>query len=72
MYYAILGGAYEFPSYTVENIPVYDSATGKKSRETAATFTDGTTITVDGQTITDGGISLRIVCLLYTSDAADE
>ena len=61
MYYAILGGAYEFPSYTVENIPVYDSATGKKSRETAATFTDGTTITVDGQTITDGGISLRIV-----------
>lgn len=61
MYYAILGGAYEFPSYTVENIPVYDSATGKKSRETDATFTDGTTITVDGQTITDGGISLRIV-----------
>ena len=61
LYYAILGGAYEFPSYTVENIPVYDSATGKKSRETAATFTDGTTITVDGQTITDGGISLRIV-----------
>lgn len=58
LYYAILGGANEFLSYTVKNIPVYNSATGKKSRETAATF-NGTTITVDGQT--DGGISLRIV-----------
>lgn len=58
LYYAILGGANEFLYYTVKNIPVYNSATGKKSRETAATF-NGTTITVDGQT--DGGISLRIV-----------
>ena len=60
MYYAILGGAYEFLSYTVENIPVYNSATGQESRKATAVF-NGSQITVDGQTITDGGISLRIV-----------
>lgn len=60
LYYAILGGANEFLSYTVENIPVYDSATGQESRKATAVF-NGSQITVDGQTITDGGISLRIV-----------
>lgn len=60
MYYAILGGANEFLSYTVKNIPVYNSATGQESRKATAVF-NGSQITVDGQTITDGGISLRIV-----------
>lgn len=60
LYYAILGGAYDIPSYTVENIPVYNSATGQESRKATAVF-NGSQITVDGQTIIDGGISLRIV-----------
>lgn len=60
LYYAILGGANEFLSYTVKNIPVYNSATGQESRKATAVF-NGSQITVDGQTITDGGISLRIV-----------
>lgn len=63
LYYAILGGAYDFPSYTVKNIPVYNSATGQESRKATAVF-NGSQITLDGQTITDGtdgGISLRIV-----------
>lgn len=57
LYYAILAGAAEFQSYTVENIPVYNSATGQESRKATAVF-NGSQITVDGQTIT---ISLRIV-----------
>lgn len=60
LYYAILGGANEFLSYTVKNIPVYNSATGQESRKATAVF-NGSQITLDGQTITDGGISLRIV-----------
>lgn len=60
LYYAILGGAYDFPSYTVENIPVYNSATGQESRKATAVF-NGSQITLDGQTISSTDIALRIV-----------
>lgn len=66
--YALLGGAWDFQSYSV-SVPVFDSTTGKQSRTAAATF-GGSSISVDGQTISSGGISLRIVLPNLGTDKA--